>query len=374
MSKEQGILKIELNTIPEYKDAVSKQQEILKANPFVPIEDFNSYELAKKNRTALRQGRYDLQKGEKAIAAKIKTFRDFVKEETIKLVSITLDAENKQQEEVVKYENKKEEEKREAARKEEERINGHKRTIREFREFHTDLVRQANTIERLEEIQQMIETFEKDVEEFADDLTVEKQILNDSIHEQLTRLKEVARLKEENERQAKEREKMELEQKKLEEEKKKLEDARLKQEKEIKDQQDKLAREKKEFERMEQERLDKLEAEKKEAELFGELKKTYFNLTGKEPTECKTSAQLKISIQTFEENERIAKEKQALYSHQKKFKGDKEILTKYFETFNTPTKEGDFQLDNEESNKIYILFQDDLRNMAIKYIELTKNL
>lgn len=60
-------------------------------------------------------------------------------------------------------------------------------------------------------------------------------------------------------------------------------------------------------------------------------------------------------------------------SHQRKFAADKGILTGYFSTFNSPTCEG-ASLENEESKKIYQSFQDELRDMAIKYIHLTKDL
>ena len=95
---------LDAKNLPELKGWKTKQTKLVKDNPFIEITDTKSYELAKKHRTALLKGRTSLSNQDKLIATKLKEFRNQVADETTKLIDITIEAEQKQQEEVKKYE------------------------------------------------------------------------------------------------------------------------------------------------------------------------------------------------------------------------------------------------------------------------------
>lgn len=118
--------------LPELKGLKDKQLELVKENPFVEIIDNQSYELAKKHRTALVKGRTSLESQDKLIASKLTAFRKEVKIVTDNLISITLPHEEKQQEEVKRFEQIKENERLERERIENERIEKIKSTISDF--------------------------------------------------------------------------------------------------------------------------------------------------------------------------------------------------------------------------------------------------
>lgn len=118
--------------LPELQGLKDKQLELVKENLFVEIIDNQSYELAKKHRTALVKGRTSLEGQDKLIASKLTAFRKEVKSVTDELISITLPHEEKQQEEVKRFEQIKENERLERERLENERIEKIKSTISDF--------------------------------------------------------------------------------------------------------------------------------------------------------------------------------------------------------------------------------------------------
>lgn len=244
-------LSIDLQNIPEYKGALEKQKELVESNPFIAIEDSPTYEEAKKSRTALRKGRYELQNGEKAIASKLKEFRDFVKEETKILIDITLPYEEKQQKEIDRYEAQKKAEKEEAARIERERIEAHKNTIINFREQYLSKIKVAN-LETIKGLDSEINAAHFDVEEFQDDLAAVKDSLLESYNEKFAQLKEA--------------EEVRLERERLLEEKKKLNEQRKAQEEEARKQKEKLEEERKAQEQKALEEKKEIDAEKAELE------------------------------------------------------------------------------------------------------------
>lgn len=206
-SKEVAVLNIDFRNLPEFKGAEKKQKDLVKAYPFVKIKDVKSYELAKKNRTGLRQGRYELQKGEKAIASILKSFRGFVSEETINLIAITLDHENKQQAEVDLWEAEARKKREERSRIEKERIEGHITCIENFRVHYQAEINNA-TLESFEALKQLIEIFDEDVEEFQSALELVRDQLLIQANEKKVQLDEAERLRIENEKLRKERDKL----------------------------------------------------------------------------------------------------------------------------------------------------------------------
>lgn len=128
--------------LPELQGLKDKQLELVKENPFVEIIDNQSYELAKKHRTALVKGRTSLESQDKLIASKLTAFRKEVKSVTDELISITLPHEEKQQEEVKRFEQIKENERLERERIENERIEKIKSTISDFESMCYALISQ----------------------------------------------------------------------------------------------------------------------------------------------------------------------------------------------------------------------------------------
>jgi len=102
--------KIEPRQLSELNGWREKQETLLKANPFIKIQDNKSYELAKKSRTALLRGRTEIEKQDKLIASRLQIFRKKVIEVKNELIAITLLSEQKQQDEVKRYEKIKEDE------------------------------------------------------------------------------------------------------------------------------------------------------------------------------------------------------------------------------------------------------------------------
>lgn len=143
--------------LPELQGLKDKQLELVKENPFVEIIDNQSYELAKKHRTALVKGRTSLESQDKLIASKLTAFRKEVKSVTDELISITLPHEEKQQEEVKRFEQIKENERLERERIENERIEKIKSTISDFESMCYALISQMT----FENSKQTKETLDK---------------------------------------------------------------------------------------------------------------------------------------------------------------------------------------------------------------------
>jgi len=273
---QMQVLKIDLNSIPEYQGAKEKQENLVKENPFVEIEDSATYELAKKSRTSLRQGRYELQNGEKAIASQIKKFRDFVKVETEKLINITLPHEEKQQSEVERYEAIKQAEKEERERVERERLEKIKNLIIQFRQDSQIQITKA-TLESIEDIEHSIINASIEVgEEFESDLQLVKDQLILQVADKREQLDKAEAMRLEQERLTAERKKLEEERKAQEAEferqrveaeaKKKADEAKLKEQEDNaaalrKAEEQKLARERAEIE-AEKQRLKKAEEDR----------------------------------------------------------------------------------------------------------------
>ena len=110
---------INANSLPELQGWKEKQISLLEENPFLEITNSATYFDAKKRRTALVKGRTTIQNQDKLIASKLKDFRSKVSDASKDLITITLEAEDRQQEEVKRYETFKELERQEKARLEE---------------------------------------------------------------------------------------------------------------------------------------------------------------------------------------------------------------------------------------------------------------
>ena len=230
---------LDANMLPELNGWKETQLKIVEENPFVKIEDHKSYEEAKKNRTALVTARTTIEKQEKLIASKLKSFRNKVADASKELIAITVPHEEKQQEEVRRYEAIKEAERQEKLRLEQERkdkihneinafYNKAKSEISAFTFDHIDNFKKSfnNTIEEFDK---------KDFEEFNINYTEKKNLLGQFLQEKITDLKE-------KEEARIEREKLEAERKAFEAQQ---EEARKKAEQEEAERQKKLQAERK---------------------------------------------------------------------------------------------------------------------------------
>lgn len=229
---------IKVSALPELKGIKEKQKQVVKDNPFVAIVDRETYEQAKKHRTALRTARTEIQDQDKVIVAKIKTFRETVAEVTAELIEITRPFENKQQEEVKRYEAEKEAERNEKIRLNEERIEGLETEIRAFKLDCNNKIAQM-TFSSISEVEKFIAQREAEEKEFD----FEEYILDFNAA--------VAEIKERFDSEVKTLTKHENQ---------RLEDIRLKEEA------DKLSKERAEFEATKKAEQDKIDAERKEAQ------------------------------------------------------------------------------------------------------------
>ena len=136
--KAEEVKTFDIQTL-EYNDTLdittvkNTQLELLKNNPFVKITDSKTFAEAKKSRTALKSGRTDIQKSERVLASKIKMFRDWIKGQGLDLISITQDAEDKQQAEIDSWEKAKAEERQKKIEAEAARVKAHEEAIKNFR-------------------------------------------------------------------------------------------------------------------------------------------------------------------------------------------------------------------------------------------------
>ena len=221
------IEKINVNKLPELQGWKEKQKQVLKENPFVPITDNKSYEEAKKARTTLVTARTTIEKQDKLIASKLKKFRSFVSNEIKNLVSITSEAENKQQAEVKRYEAEKEKERIEKERIEKERKEAIQNDINSFFDLWKQKIKELKFEDKANicfEFIPAIEEFSKrDFEEFEIDFTEKTEELKGQLKQRIDYLEEqeearIERKKLAAERAELERQKAEAEAKRKEEE------------------------------------------------------------------------------------------------------------------------------------------------------------
>lgn len=112
-----------VTNLAEFQGKKEQQEQLVKDNPYIEITDTESFETAKKHRTALVTGRTTLAKEKTSVSKRIK---EIIVEPVSKayddLILITTPHEEKQQEEVKRYEAKKEEERLAKQREEQERV------------------------------------------------------------------------------------------------------------------------------------------------------------------------------------------------------------------------------------------------------------
>ena len=224
-----------------FEDLRNEIISVIEENPFIEIIDNNSYNDAKKRRTALKSARVKPQNDDKLLASKIQVIRKSIKGKHDELVDLVLPHEEKQQEEVTRWEMKKEEEKKEKERLEKERVDAIKKEIDKIETECYFLISSCKfqSIENIKiQVYDLLNT-DFDFEEFDYSFTLSKTRVETVLNDKILSLKN-----EENER---------LEKIKLQAEK----DAAEKKAKELQDKIDAQNRQ------IEKERLDREEAERK---------------------------------------------------------------------------------------------------------------
>lgn len=240
MSKEKqtfDLSTIDPLSLSELKNWEEKQHEIVKENPFVEIADTETYNEAKKRRTALVSARTSIEKQDKLVASKLKEFRSKVSEASGKLIEITLPHEQKQQEEVKKYEAEKDREREEKAEKERQRVQAIKDNI-EKHFIALEAITESMVFETIEESDQKFRDYLDSIN--RDDFDEFVELLDEKLNSEVSVFgREKERLtNEENQRLENERLKKEAEEnaRKAHEAEKKLakerEEMRLKKEEE----------------------------------------------------------------------------------------------------------------------------------------------
>jgi len=221
--------------LPELQGWKNKQEQLLNDNAFLVITDNSSYQEAKKRRTALVTGRTTIERQDKLIASKIKSFRSKVSDASKELIAITLPHEEKQQAEVKRYEDVKIQEKAKKERLEAERKQGIESKISTIFNNWSNTIKQL-TYDGIEnfKMQETIESIDVTIfEEYEIDFAKKVEILQNQFQEKKQQLETFEKQRLENERLKKERELFEREKaereakEKIEREKREKEQARI---------------------------------------------------------------------------------------------------------------------------------------------------
>lgn len=135
MAKQKFELsKLDVNNLAELDGWKTKMETLVKDNPFVKITDRETYEEAKKRRTALKSGRTEVQKQDRTIGSFIREFRSKTKEIGETFIAIVQPSEDKQQAEIDRHEAILEEQRLAKEREEETRVQGIKDRVDNIKE------------------------------------------------------------------------------------------------------------------------------------------------------------------------------------------------------------------------------------------------
>tara|TARA_R100001510_G_C7648558_1_gene205917 strand:- start:1159 stop:2211 length:1053 start_codon:yes stop_codon:yes gene_type:complete len=315
---------LEAKSLPELQGWKEKQLQIVDENPYVEITDNKTYEDAKKSRTALVTARTSIEKQEKIIASKLKSFRDKVGEASAELISITLPHEQKQQEEVKRYEAEKQREREEKERIERERKEAIQKEINDFYNNWKAEIQNADSIEDFEVKERefnkrLVEISEKDFEEFELDLIEKQNLLLDQLEERKKYMVEKEEARKENEHLAEERKKLAAEREAMEAANKKAEEERAAKEAQLQKEREAVEAEKQRLKEEECERQRKAEKERKAKEEADRREKAEAEKKRREEALRPDKEKLEIAINSisFGIDEPILSEKDAIEFLQK---------------------------------------------------------
>lgn len=373
---------IDPKKLPELQGWKEKQLQAVKENPFVEIKDNESYEIAKKHRTALVTARTSLQKQDKTVASKLKELRTSVGNATNELIEITLPHEEKQQEEVKRYEAIKEQQRIEREEKEKKRINSINDKIQEAK---SDLNWFIDNLALDVEVPKFTHLIEKhsdfDFEEFQsmfDEIVADAK---ERYHKRVEELQEQEKQRKENERLRKEAEKKDARFRQLqpylifvrdmdavmglEDDAFASELESLAKQKELNDKAEAEKREKESAEREKnrilQEKLDRLEREKADREEKERLANEAKERAEREEKERK------------EREKREAAERKANEERQKRLANDKKLLTEQLLLLSSKFPQS-VEIENTESMELFSTMKEDFENFISRNKTLIESL
>ena len=312
---------VEVRNLPELQGWKEKQLSIVNENPFVSIEDYKSYEEAKKHRTALVTARTTIQNQDKLIAKKLKELRSEAGQIAEELIAITQPHEEKQQEEVRRYEAEKEAERLEKEKIEQERKTEIQRGINVFynswkAEISNSTFGELPTIES--SLAEAIEgQSEKEMEEFEMDFAEKVNLLKSQLKERAQYLTEKEEARKESDRLAAERAELE----------------KMRKESEAREAKERAAREAEEKERQAKRQAEELELKKQREEIEAQRKQLADQEAKRQAAiEAELKAkQVAAANKAAEAIEKAAKE--AELKRLEELKPDKEKALLYFESF-----------------------------------------
>ena len=97
------LLKLDANQLVELDQWENKLNDLVKENPYIAIDDLESFNEAKKRRTNLKSGRTEVEKQDGLIATFVQQFRKTIKAKSENLVEIVKPHETKQQQEIDRW-------------------------------------------------------------------------------------------------------------------------------------------------------------------------------------------------------------------------------------------------------------------------------
>ena len=219
------LVKIESLT-PESLVAIKERQaelkQLVKENSFIECNQ-ETYEEAKKRRTALRKGRTNIQTEVKMICSKLAGVSRGVKDAGNGLIMIVQKAEDKQQDSVIIYEDEKERIRQEKIKLEQERLEKLKEEITLWMGGMNDRIGQAQTSKDLEKLKNeilLVAVSEEAQRDFPNDIEWAKTQLELKFNNRVAQI-ELQEQRVEQEKLRKEKEALErkMEEKRLEREK-----------------------------------------------------------------------------------------------------------------------------------------------------------
>lgn len=196
----------DLQELDGYK---TKMEGLVKDNPFIEITDNESYQTAKKRRTALKSGRTEIQNQDKTIGSFISQFRKKTMAIAKDIIGIVEPHEEKQQAEIDKWELKLEEQRNAKALEDESRKQGIKDQIEKLAEVLNGIIDNM-TVETVdaskEEFAMVLAGNEFNYMEFDDVLELRVDDIRERLHKAAGELVEVEEQRQVFEKQSQENE------------------------------------------------------------------------------------------------------------------------------------------------------------------------
>lgn len=207
----------------KYEEKEKEIKDLIEANPFIECTR-ETYEEAKKRRTALRTARTDIEKDVKMIRSRLEQVKDAVSNFGKKLIDIVSPAEEKQQAEVKRYETEVEAEKERARLAEQERVNSIRAKIENwYQKIHQFILsckssEDCNTAEfQINATSSQITT--EEYQELCGEANMRIGALRNELKAKVSAVKEAEDLRRQKAEQEEENRKLEEQKKKAEQEK-----------------------------------------------------------------------------------------------------------------------------------------------------------